>query len=110
MIKLGTNTLAQLYVFYKQQQTTQPSEAQQSQAQQFQSQSQVMDHVLQLLRILTMLLEVDVGQKKSTKISSVMNELVGDANWDHGRRGDDRQLTYMGDPYHQLSARWETSD
>ncbi|KAM6571670.1 hypothetical protein CsatA_015750 [Cannabis sativa] len=41
MIKLVTDTLTQLYVFYKQQQTTQPSEAQQSQAQPSQSQSQV---------------------------------------------------------------------
>ncbi|XP_060959777.1 zinc finger BED domain-containing protein RICESLEEPER 2-like [Cannabis sativa] len=41
MIKMVTNTLAQLYAFYKQQQTTQPSEAQQSQAPPSQSKSQV---------------------------------------------------------------------
>ncbi|KAF4356898.1 hypothetical protein F8388_003193 [Cannabis sativa] len=71
MIKMVTNTLAHLYAFYKQQQTTQPSEAQQSQAPPSHSKSQVMDHVLLLMRILKMSLEVEVGQRKSTKISSV---------------------------------------
>uniref|UniRef100_A0A803Q0L6 Uncharacterized protein n=1 Tax=Cannabis sativa TaxID=3483 RepID=A0A803Q0L6_CANSA len=41
MIKMVTNILAQLYAFYKQQQTTQPFEAQQSQAPPSQSQPQV---------------------------------------------------------------------